>query len=45
MNIKDFGRRVTGTVGLIALASGLATATPVLAAPRTVLGELFSADN
>ena len=44
MSTTDFRRRVTGTLCLIGLAAGLA-ATPLLAAPRTVLGELFSADN
>ena len=44
MSTTDFRRRVTGTLSLIGLAAGLA-ATPLLAAPRAVLGELFSMDN
>jgi hypothetical protein len=45
MSTTDFRRRVTGALCLIGLAAGLAAATPLLAAPRAVLGELFSADN
>jgi hypothetical protein len=45
MSTTDFRRRVTGTLCLIGLAAGLAAATPLLAAPRAVLGELFSAEN
>jgi hypothetical protein len=45
MNITTYRRRITGALVLLVLAGGLTAAGPASAAPRAVLGELFSADN